>query len=75
MGSIKFSYVLWDLKLALSVYLGFTALQDYFTNFKPRQLLGGAKTKRYPKRHLTTCKQSLAGLSHVILEGLKPTAL
>ena len=26
-------------------YLGFTARQDYFTNFEPSQYLGGAKTR------------------------------
>ena len=45
-------------------YLGFTAGQDYFTHFEPRQSLGGAKMGGPPrKNNLTTCKQNLT-LSH-----------
>ena len=48
-------------------YLGFTARPDYFTNFEPSQLSGGAKKgdlREKPPDH----PQAELGLSHMWLE-------
>ena len=55
-------------------YLGFTARQDYFTHFEPRQSNGRAKMGD-PQEKPPDHPQAELGLSQVTLARLEPTAL
>ena len=44
---------------------GVTARQDYFTNFEPSQLLGGAKTGEPREKQPPVHPQAEIGLSHM----------
>ena len=50
--------------LELFFYLGFTARQDYFTQFEPSQSLGGAKTGD-PQEKPSNHPQAELDLSHM----------
>ena len=55
-------------------YLGFTALQDYFTHFQLSQLLGGKKTG-VPREKPPDHPKAELGSSHMTLARLDPTAV
>ena len=57
--------VLYELRtLSLSLYLGFTARQYYFTHFEPSQSQGGTKTGD-PREKPPDHPQAELGLSHM----------
>ena len=63
------------MKLIIIIYyLGLMARQDFFTHFRPSQLIGGTKTGSPEKNRLITRKQNLACLTYDP-SGLKATAV
>ena len=61
----KKRFIIANLLIYDTLYMGFTARQDYFTHFEPSQPLGGAKTGD-PREKPPDHPQAELGLSYFV---------